>query len=104
MFNGGCVIADAELLGGKTIVVRSGFGFKEVSGEGLTIIFPLLHTSFFPFFMQVNIIPPDFDVAPTLRQTAPGVTFATAETTEVSNTKSSISRITSGRFMVRLYK
>ena len=109
--SGGCVIAEAELSGGKTIVVRVGFGFGvglvenvgvglvENVGVGFTIFLPLLQMSFLPDFMQVNTIPFDFDVTPALRHEVPGITFAVAQgaLTTIANNK--IIRIASRRFI-----
>ena len=103
MLFGGLVIADTESVGGKIVVVLVGFGIGlglvlEV-GVGIAGFFPLLHTSFFPDFMQVNIIPLNFDVAPTLEHEVPGVIFTTAEVALVSNVNKRMSRIASRRFM-----
>ncbi len=61
MFFGAVVIAETELVGGKRSVVCEamgvGFAFCELVGVeigiGLLTNTPLLHTNFFPDFMQV---------------------------------------------------
>jgi hypothetical protein len=102
MLFGGLVIADTESAGGKIVVVLVGFeiglGLLLGVGVGVAGFFPLLHTSFFPDFMQVNIIPLNFDVAPALEHEVPGVTFATAEGALVSKTNKRMSRIANRRF------
>lgn len=96
-------MADAESLGGKTVVVRIGFDcgicLLEIVGVGTTILLPLLQISFLPDFLQVKIIPFAFDVTPALLHLEPGITFATAEFTLVPNTKKSVNRIASRRFI-----
>jgi len=102
MLFGGLVIADTESAGGKIVVVLVGFeiglGLVLRVGAGVAGFFPLLHTSFFPDFMQVNTIPLNFDVAPAFEHEVPGVTFATAEGALVSKTNKRMSRIASRHF------
>ena len=97
------MIAEAELSGGKIIVVRIGFGkgigLAATVGVGFTVFFPLLQMSFLPDFMQVNIIPLDFEVAPALTQVAPEFIFAVAEGAVISIANNKIIRIASRRFI-----
>jgi hypothetical protein len=103
IFVGGWVIADAELSGGNSVVVRVGFGcgigFVGSVGVGFTIFLPLLHMSFLPDFTQVKTSPSDFDVAPALGHEAPGVIIATAMGAPISKVNNRINRIARRRFI-----
>jgi hypothetical protein len=106
ILKGGCVIAEAELTGGNIVVVRIGFGLIDWVGEGFdgvgegfAIFLPVLHMSFFPDFIQVKIIPADFEVTPALGQTVPGITFAIAEVAGIAKANIRDSKIANWRFI-----